>query len=155
MRFWRRNQHSSDDNNFEYVYVNQDGSVRELSPNEQEYLKEEFSPGDGARPYIKSSYKSQDGWGSMSGFIPRKKVPSNVTIDAVNPIYDSLVTNDSIDFLEDHRLVGDIIETNPDGSVTCTPNPDLSTEERFKIIQNAQLERQRKSEELGRFQQSD
>ena len=73
MRVWRRKQRSIDEAAFEYVYVNQDGSVRELSPKEQGYLKEKFSPFDGARPYIKSSYKSLDGWGSMSGFISRKQ----------------------------------------------------------------------------------
>ncbi len=155
MRLWRRKRRASNDGEFQYVYVNQDGSVRELSPNEQKYLNEKFSPGDGGRPYIKSSYKSLDGWGSMSGFLHRKKVPDNVTITPVNPQYDSLVADDSIDFLEDHRLVGDIIETNPDGSITCTPNPNLSTEERFKILQRAQLERQRKEEEFGKFPQFD
>jgi hypothetical protein len=155
MRFSRRKRRSEDEGAFEYVYVNQDGSVRELSPNEREYLEKDFSPFDGARPYIKSSYESLDGWGSMSGFIPRKMVPTDIRIDPVNPQYDSLVSNDSVDFLEAHRLAGDIIETGPDGRITCIPNPNLSTEERFEAMQRVQIERQRKREELGKFPQGD
>jgi hypothetical protein len=155
MRISRRKRRSVDEGAFEYVYVNQDGSVRELSPNEQAYLEEEFSPFDGARPYIKSSYESPDGWGSMSGFIPRKKVPTDISIEPVNPQYDSLVANDSADFLEAHRLAGDIIETGADGRITCIPDPNLSTEERFERMRRVQIEGQRKREELGKFPQCD
>jgi hypothetical protein len=154
MRFLHGKRGSVDEGAFEYVYVNQDGSVREVSPNEQEYLEEEFSPYDGARPYTKSSYESLDGWGSMSGFIPRNMIPTGTRIDPVNPQYDSLVANDSVDYLEAHRLAGDIIETGPDGRITCSPDPNLSTEERFEIMQRVQIERQRKREELGKFPQS-
>src|ERR1700742_755303 len=45
-----------------YVYVNQDGSVREISVGEQAYLTRRFDPFDGARPYIKSRYWSWDNW---------------------------------------------------------------------------------------------
>ncbi len=146
MRFRCRNLRSLDSGEFEYVRVNQDGSVRELSPKEKEYLNTEFSVGDGAAPYIKFSYKSRDGWGSISGFLPREKVPTNIVIEPVNPQYDSLVANRPIEYfkeqiLEEHRISGDIIETHPDGSVTCTPNPNISRKERFKIMQRARLER--------------
>jgi hypothetical protein len=43
---------------FEYVYIQNDGSVRELDYDEVEYLNTEFSPANGNRPYIKLSYKS-------------------------------------------------------------------------------------------------
>ena len=36
------------------VYVNEDGSVRELTEAERAHVETEFSPLDGARPYIKS-----------------------------------------------------------------------------------------------------
>jgi hypothetical protein len=36
------------------VYVNEDGSVRELTEAEKKYVDTEFSPLDGARPYVKS-----------------------------------------------------------------------------------------------------
>jgi hypothetical protein len=37
----------------DYVYVNDDGTARELSPVEREYLGQKFHPGDSGRPYIK------------------------------------------------------------------------------------------------------
>src|SRR5689334_767250 len=50
---------------YPYVYVNDDGSVRELHPSERIYLETSFSPFDGARPYTKDSYVMKDGWGSI------------------------------------------------------------------------------------------
>jgi hypothetical protein len=74
---------------FDFVYVNQDGSVRELSANEREYLSKDFSGGDGDRPLIKTSYESRDGWASLSGFMWRNLVPKSVRIEPVHPQYDS------------------------------------------------------------------
>ncbi|MDM7999035.1 MAG: hypothetical protein QUS33_03295 [Dehalococcoidia bacterium] len=141
---------------FKFVYVNQDGSVRELSPNEQVYLSQEFHPADGARPFVKSSYRSLDGWGSMSGFLPRKKVPSDVRIDPVNGLYDSLVVEDPMsDFLEDCRAAGDITRIDADGSIQSTPNPEISAQERFERIRRSTLERQEKRERLGKPSETD
>jgi hypothetical protein len=39
----------------DYVHVEEDGSARELEPDELEYLATAFDGADGARPYIKSS----------------------------------------------------------------------------------------------------
>jgi hypothetical protein len=72
---------------FEYVYINQDGTARELSSDEREYLSQHFHPADSGRPYIKTSYNSQDGWGSQSGFLPRRKLPAWITVKPVNPNY--------------------------------------------------------------------
>lgn len=150
MSLLRRKQHSTDSDKFEYVYVNQDGSVRELSPKEKDYLNEEFPPGDGARPYIKDSHKSLDGWGSMSGFLPRGKVPSSLVINPVNPQYDSLIANRPVEYFDEHQICGDATETYPDGSVIITPNPKLTKEERFNLVKRAHLEQQRKRETLGK-----
>src|SRR5688572_29806530 len=76
--FWKWGPRRLKEPGFRYVYVNQDGSVRELSPEERDYLSEKFYNGDGGRPYIKSSYESHDGWGSQSGFIPRRQVPTRM-----------------------------------------------------------------------------
>jgi len=65
---------------FEYVYVESDGSVRELQEDEISYLKEEFDPGDGARPYIKHSYTQLTPDGKVHGFIKRAKVPAHIRI---------------------------------------------------------------------------
>lgn len=134
---------------FEYVYVNQDGTVRELSPDERAYLSEDFDGGDGGRPYIKLSYKELNGWKSLHGFLPRKLVPSKITIRSVNPQYDALKPKETVDFDEDSRKVGDIVTQNADGFTLYKPNPDISTEERFQRLRQLQLERQRRAEELA------
>ncbi|WP_459209648.1 hypothetical protein [Aquimarina rhabdastrellae] len=65
---------------FKYVYVNEDGTIRELTKDEQEYLQEEFSPGDGARPYIKDSYESRTPDKKIRGFLERTKIPKHIEI---------------------------------------------------------------------------
>ena len=136
---------------FIFVYVNQDGSVRELSPEEQTYLSEKFSGGDGGRPYIKASYESRDGWGSKSGFIERRRVPSQIKILPVHPNFDELVKGQSNDLLGSHRASGDIIVKNTDGSTTCSPNPNISRKERFELARSYQLDQQRRREALAKI----
>ena len=65
---------------FEYVYVNEDGTVSELDEEDVEYLKTEFSPGDGARPYIKNYYKQLTSNRKISGFILRNRIPKKIQI---------------------------------------------------------------------------
>ena len=69
------------ENGFEFVYVENNGRVRELKDEEIEYLKEEFHPNDGGRPYIKTSYKDLTPDGKISGFIYRIRVPKNIIIE--------------------------------------------------------------------------
>ena len=133
--------------------MNRDGSVRELSPAEQTYLSREFSGADSDRPYIKSSYRSRDGWGSLSGFIERRKVPARIKILPVHPDFDARVKELGFDMLDSHRAAGDIIETRADGSVACTPNPQISSTERFELIRRWQLAHQRERERLAMVHQ--
>ncbi|SHF73344.1 hypothetical protein SAMN05444377_11737 [Flavobacterium fontis] len=65
---------------FEYVYVNEDGTVSELNDEDIEYLKTEYSPTDGARPYIKSRYQELTPDKKISGFILRNRVPKRMKI---------------------------------------------------------------------------
>jgi len=134
----------------EFVYVNQDGSVRELSRDERKYLSQDFHPGDGGRPYIKTSYESQDGWGSISGFLPRKRVPGQVLVEPVNPDYVPPEFDARHEMIEDSKRVGDIVTENADGSVTCAPNPNIPHKKRFDLLRQVQLERQREREQLAR-----
>lgn len=134
---------------FKFVYVNQDGSVRELSPAEQTYLLKEFSGADSGRPYIKSSYKSRDGWGSLSGFIERHKVPARAKISPVHPDFDARAKELGFDMLDPHRAAGDIIETRDDGSVTCIPNPQISGTDSYELFRSWQLAHQRERERLA------
>jgi hypothetical protein len=134
----------------EFVYVNQDGSVRELSRDEREYLARDFLPGDGGRPYIKTSFDSQDGWGSISGFLPQKGIPHQVAVEPVNPDYVPPELDARREMIEDSRRVGDIVTENADGSVTCAPDPGISHGKRFELLRQIQLERQREREKLAR-----
>lgn len=63
------------ENGFPYVYVENEGTVRELDEEEQEYLNEKFHPNDGARPYIKSHYDQLTPDGKLHGYLPRRRVP--------------------------------------------------------------------------------
>jgi hypothetical protein len=134
----------------DFVYVNQDGSVRELSRDEREYLSQDFHPGDGGRPYIKSSYESHDGWGSVSGFVLRKRVPRKIAVEPVNPNYVPPVVDARREMIEDSEVVGDVITENADGSVTCSPNPSIPLTKRFELLRQVQLERQLGREKLAR-----
>lgn len=138
--------HSPDD----FAYVNQDGSVRELSPDEREYLSQNFHPADGARPYIKSSYESKDGWGSVSGFLLRTRVPRQIAVEPVNPDYVPPKFDALREMIEDGRRVGDVVTENPDGSVTRAPDPNIPHKKRFELLREIQLERQREREKLAR-----
>ncbi len=65
---------------YPFVYVNIDGSVWELHPNERKYLETPFDPCDGARPYIKDTYLKKNGWGEISGFLKRSDLPMHTQI---------------------------------------------------------------------------
>ncbi len=65
---------------FEYVSVNEDGTVSELDEEDIEYLKTEFPSTDGARPYIKNRYSQLTPDKKISGFIQRNRVPKKIEI---------------------------------------------------------------------------
>jgi hypothetical protein len=134
----------------EFVYVNQDGSVRELSPDEREYLSRPFHGADGGRPYIKKSYESLDGWRSISGFLPRERVPRDIVVEPVNPAYVPPEVDANREMIEDIKRAGGIVTDNPDGSVTLAPNPDIPRQEGFERLRAIRLERQREREKLAR-----
>jgi hypothetical protein len=62
------------------VYINDDGSARELDDAEKQYVDTKFPPFDGARPYIKSHYWQRNGWGGLRGYLQRKDVPINTSM---------------------------------------------------------------------------
>jgi len=67
------------------IWINDDGSARELSEADKKYVDTEFSPFDGARPYIKSTYQSRNGWGELKGYLERNKVPQDIPIGPALP----------------------------------------------------------------------
>ena len=66
---WRRGD------TFDFIYVEDDGSWRELSEDENNYLCTPFAPTDGARPYIKTSYRQRTPTGSLKGYLARRRLP--------------------------------------------------------------------------------
>jgi hypothetical protein len=66
--------------NYAYVYVNADGTARELHADERQYLETEFLPGDGAAPSVKDSYAELNGWGEIRGYLERSKLPKDTPI---------------------------------------------------------------------------
>ena len=73
---------------FEYVYINEDGTVSELEKEDVEYLKTEFSQTDGARPHIKSYFKQLTPDRKISGFILRNRVPKKIKIETLKKTQD-------------------------------------------------------------------
>lgn len=67
------------------VYINDDGSARELTETDRKYVNTEFSPFDGARPYIKSHYSQRTALGEIRGYLPRTEVPDGLLIDPAPP----------------------------------------------------------------------
>jgi hypothetical protein len=65
---------------YPFVYVNVDGTVRELHAKEREYLETPFHPCDGGRPYTKQSYADKNGWGEIIGFCERSKIPPHLAV---------------------------------------------------------------------------
>lgn len=65
---------------YPYLYVNADGSARELHANERDYLETPFDPFDGGRPYVKDSYSQKNGWGEIAGYLRRSQLPQGTLI---------------------------------------------------------------------------
>jgi hypothetical protein len=67
------------------IWINADGSARELTDDEKKYVDTEFSPFDGARPHIKSHYEQRNGWGELSGYLQRKELPDGMPVHPAPP----------------------------------------------------------------------
>jgi hypothetical protein len=64
-----------------FIYINEDGSARALSPDERSYLNTKFHPTDGNRPYIKSRYGQRTPDGKISGYLLKKRLPRRIPVD--------------------------------------------------------------------------
>jgi len=74
---------------YPYIYLNADGTARELHAGERAWLETEYTLGDGAMPYVKDSYEERNGWGEISGYLKRAALPAATPIadaPAENPI---------------------------------------------------------------------
>src|SRR5690349_11200668 len=68
------------------VWINSDGTARELTDAERRYVDTDFLPFDGASPYIKSHYSQRTKLGDIKGFLPRKEVPDSIPINPVSEL---------------------------------------------------------------------
>jgi hypothetical protein len=107
---------------YPYVYVNADGTARELHASERVYLETEYKLGDGAMPYIKDSYDERNGWGELSGYLKRKALPAG-TVIAGAPLEDPRRPLTREDFANWLRGKGVDVTVNDDGSMTVSRPP--------------------------------
>jgi hypothetical protein len=66
--------------NYQFVYVNNDGTIREVSLSERIYLQTKYHEADGDRPYIKSNYKQTTPDNRINGYCFRNKIPNGMNI---------------------------------------------------------------------------
>lgn len=59
---------------YPYVFVDDEGSVRELHRREKQLLETPFSRDDPARPHIKTTYDQRDSRGNLGGYCPRSAI---------------------------------------------------------------------------------
>ena len=69
--------------NYQFVYVNNDGSIRELSISERIYLQTKYHGAEGDRPYIKSRYEQTTPDNKLNGYCFRNKIPKEIEISKV------------------------------------------------------------------------
>lgn len=63
---------------FDFVYVNDDGSVRAVDKKEEARLSSLFFVGDSPDFYIKPHYQSLNPSGQLSGYLKRRLLPKNM-----------------------------------------------------------------------------
>jgi hypothetical protein len=122
---------------FKYVYVEVDGTVREIAPDEQQYLLKDFHPGDGNRPYIKAHYWQLTPDRKIHGYLNRNRVPWWIEIQSdwtvtpsefdISRYSNKLTFNNQEDF-----------ETHPTSEISC-PNCNRPTSINFSDLKKHQL----------------
>jgi hypothetical protein len=64
----------------QFVWIDDDGTARELTDEEKDYLNTDFHPTDGARPNIKFKYDSLTPDGKMRGYLWRHELPLGMPV---------------------------------------------------------------------------
>jgi hypothetical protein len=105
---------------YPYIFVNADGTARDLHASERRYLETEFTGGDGAAPYIKDSYDELNGWGELKGYLMRSALPAGTRIHAA-PADDPLKPMSQAEHIEWLRGKDVLVVENRDGSFTMLP----------------------------------
>jgi hypothetical protein len=107
---------------YPYIYVNADGTARELHASERAYLETEFMGGDGATPYVKDSYEERDGWGEISGYLKRAALPAGTPVGDA-PAEDPRRPLSREEYIAWLRGKGVEVTENSDGSLTLHGRP--------------------------------
>ena len=102
---------------YPYIYVNDDGTARELHASERAYLETEFTGGDGAMPYIKDTYEERNGWGELRGYLERAALPAGTPI-AEAPVDDPRRPLSTAEYAAWLRAKGVQVTENADGTLT-------------------------------------
>ena len=102
---------------YPYIYVNADGTARELHTAERAYLETEFTGGDGAMPSIKDSYDERNGWGEITGYLKRAALPAGTPV-ADAPAEDPHRPLGRSEYIAWLRGKGVEVTENSDGSLT-------------------------------------
>ena len=102
---------------YPYIYVNADGTARELHANERTWLETPFTLGDGGMPHVKDDYADRNGWGEIRGYLERCKLPDGILVQPA-PAEDPSRPMSWPEFAAWLRAKGaDVIE-NKDGSLS-------------------------------------
>ena len=70
---------------YPYVYLEDDGTYRELTAEERQYLEKAFHPADSGRPYVKHTLYAKTADGRLSGFLKRSKLPRGLKTGEILP----------------------------------------------------------------------
>ena len=104
---------------YPYIFVQADGTPRELHASERRYLETKFKGGDGAAPYVKSSYSQRNGWGELTGYLERSLLPDGVPIHDA-PAEDPIRPLSREEYIAWLRNKGVEVTENADGSFTIS-----------------------------------
>jgi hypothetical protein len=103
---------------YPYIYVNADGTARELHAAERAYLETEFKGGDGAMPSIKDSYDERNGWGEIGGYLKRAALPAGLPVADAPAEDPTRLLSRREDYVAWLRGKGVDVTENSDGSLT-------------------------------------
>jgi hypothetical protein len=108
---------------YPYIYINTDGTARELHADERAWLETEYALGDGAMPSIKDSYEGRNGWGELNGYLARAALPAGTPVGDA-PAEDPRRPMSRADTIAWLRGKGVEVTENDDGSLTVHGLPD-------------------------------
>ncbi|MHB8843139.1 MAG: hypothetical protein ACYC7L_00145 [Nitrospirota bacterium] len=148
---WRWRPRRPIEPGFKYVYVNQDGSVREVSPEERRHLLYDVGH-DG--PVFKGRYESRDAWGSQSGYIKRRRIPSRISILPVNPNYDAAYKVWLDEWLASERdiqaRINILLQHANNTTIAGSSGSGRSRSKTFELARNHYLEWERRREAMSK-----